>query len=330
MLTIVFDGICFGDGPPTGVGRAFLSGLAAYAANTPHTCVLLVPAGATVDGLPTVRQVTAPRGALLRQLALPRLLRSLRADVLHSSVAAVPLFARCPTIATAHDLPWLHAELGEPTTTFRRFAAVRSLRTASAVLAPSRLTATDVVAATGRPHRDIWLVPHGTPSVPCADVAARTGPFLVLGDARPRKNLARVREAHALASHSDASLPALQCIGPGHDYVDEAQKGALLARCRAVVHCSLFEGFGLPVLEGLAHGAPVVCSDLRPHREIAGEHAQFVDPRSPAAIAEQLLAVHQDVALRATLAEGGWHRAQHFPPQRVADAWHRVHQQVAR
>lgn len=330
MLTIAFDGACFADGPPTGVGRAFLNGLAAYAASTPHTCVLLVPTGAAIEAIPAVRTVAAPRGALPRQLGLPRLLRQLRADVLHSSVAAVPLRAHCPTIATAHDLPWLHPELGETTGAWRRFATVRALRAATLVIAPSRLTAEDVVTASGRARPTVAVVPHGTAPAACSGADARHGPFLVLGDTRPRKNLARVEQAHALARQRDASLPALQLVGPGHRYVDEATKRNLLANCRALVHCALFEGFGLPVLEGLAHGAPVVCSDLPPLREIAGEHALFVDPRSLAGIADAMLAVHQDQELRLRLAEAGWRRAQHYPPERVADAWRRLHEQVAR
>ena len=328
MLTIVFDGAALGDGPLTGVGRAFWSGLQAYAANTPHTCVLLVPSGAQVEAPSGVRCVAAPRGAFWRQLALPRLLRSLRADLLHSCVAAVPLRAACPTIATAHDLPWLHPELGEPSSAWRRFATVRALRAATAVVAPSRFTATDVARAARR--RDVRVIRHGTPLAACSDANARHGPFLVLGDARPRKNLDRVRAAHAQARQLDPSLPDLQLVGPDHTWVDEAHKHTLLANCRALVHCALFEGFGLPVLEGLAHGAPVVCSDLPPLREIAGEHAQFVDPRSIDAIAAALLEVHQDLELRLRLAMPGWRRAQQYPPERVGLAWRQMHEQVAR
>ncbi len=175
-------------------------------------------------------------------------------------------------------------------------------------------------------------MPHGTrlgEEPTAATTAARTGPLLVLGDDRPRKNRERVRAAHAQARASDASLPALRFAGPPHDWVDEAEKLRLLRTCRAVVHCSLFEGFGLPVLEGLAHGAPVLCSDLPPHREIAQQHALFVDPRSVDAIAEGLLAIHRDGAARAALAHGGWTRAASFSPAAVAEQWHRLHAQVA-
>ena len=95
------------------------------------------------------------------------------------------------------------------------------------------------------------------------------------------------------------------------------------------MHCSLFEGFGLPVLEGLANGAPVLCSDLPPHREIAQQHAVFVDPRSIEAIAAGLIAIHRDAPARTALARDGWARAAEYSLDALAERWHRLHAQVA-
>lgn len=336
MLTIAFDGACFGDGPPTGVGRAFATGLAAYAARGGADCVLLLPANATDPAIPGVRTVQAPRGALRRQLVLPRLLRTLGARLLHSSVAAVPLRSPCPTIATAHDLPWLHDELrapdvGERTSRWRIFATVRALRSAAAVLAPSQFTARDVRIAMQRRDARIVVVPHGTalgPAPTDAAVDARSEPFLVLGDDRPRKNRARLVAAWQQALAVRPTLPPLRFVGPPHAYVGEAEKLRLLATCRALVHVSRFEGFGLPVLEGLAHGAPVLCSDLPPHREIAGEHADYVPPTDVDAIAAGLVRLDRDRERRRALAHGGHARARAFAPEAVANAWHRLHTEL--
>lgn len=329
-MLIAFDGACLADGPITGVARAFLDGLAAYAARGEHECVLLLPAGAAPAPPPAVRTVEAPRGALRRQLALPRLLRSLGADVLHSAVAAVPLRARCPTIATVHDLPWLHPGLGERGSAWRRRVTRWSLRAAAAVLAPSAMTRDDAARVLGDATK-VHLVPHGTPLGPAPDeaaVRARGDAFLVLGDDRPRKNRDRLRRAHARASALAADLPPLRFAGPPHDWVGEDEKRRLLAHCRALVHGSLFEGFGLPVLEGLAHGAPVLCSDLPPHREIAREHALFVDPRDERALADAFVRVHRDDELRWRLARGGHARAAELSPAAVAAHWARVHREV--
>ena len=175
MSVIAFDGVCLGDGPVTGVGRAFLDGLRAYAATSERECVLLVPTGARAPELPQVRAVDAPRGRWRRQRLLPPLLRRLGAALLHSSVASVPLAAPCPTVATAHDLPWLHPEAGERTSFWR---------CAARVMAPSTMTQRDVQRLVTAPARKVELVPHGVepPAQPPLPETERSGPLLVLGD----------------------------------------------------------------------------------------------------------------------------------------------------
>lgn len=331
MTTIAFDGACFRDGPVTGVARCFLNALTAYAEISPHESVLLVPNGTTVEPIANVRAVEASRGTLGRQRRLPRLLRSLHADLLHSSVASVPVRAPCPTIATTHDLPWLHPELREDGSAWHQFAIRYALRTAARILAPSTMTRRDVERLLGKRCPKVELVMHGTPlgQAPTdAGTAARSGPFLVLGDERPRKNLARVRAAHELARRTYVELPELRFVGPGHGYISETEKNLLLQNCRAVVHASLFEGFGMPVLEGLANGAPVVCSDLPPHREIAAQHAVFVDPRSLTSIAAGLARSHADDRLRWQLASNGHARAAELQSSDTAKQWLRIHDEL--
>lgn len=330
-MLIAFDGACLCDGPPTGVARAFLTALSAYAALGVADCVLLLPPGAPDPELAGVRAVPAPRGALRRQLGLPGLLRSLRVRVLHSPVASVPLRAPCPTIATVHDLPWAHPEAGERCRLRRRLATLLALRAATVVLAPSQFTAGDVQAWGLARQPQVRVVPHGTVRGPQPDApssARRSGPFLVLGDDRPRKNHPRVRAAHARARAACAGLPELDFVGPPQRFVDEAEKARLLQRCRAVVHLSRFEGFGLPVLEGLAHGAPVLCSDLPPHREIAGPHALFAPADDIAAMAAAMVLVHEDQTLRARLAHDGWQHAAQFAPEHVAARWRALHEEL--
>jgi glycosyltransferase involved in cell wall biosynthesis len=333
LRTVVFDGACLGDGPITGVGRAFVNALGAYA-EFESRCVLLLPGDAARPQLPKVELVPAPRGALRRQLALPRLLRELHADVLHSPVAAVPLWADCPTIATVHDLPWLHPELQERTTLWRRSVTKRALRSAAAIVTPSAFTARDVATLLRGGAPPAHVIAHGTelgPQPRPGATAQRSGPLLVLGDDRPRKNRDRVRQAHAIARQGCPRLPDLCFVGPPHDYVDEATKLQLLESCRAVVQCSLFEGFGMPVLEALANGAPVLCADIAPFREITadGECALLVDPKSVEAIARGMVRIHEDEHLREHLARSGWQRASHFRRIGVAEQWHRLHTGLA-
>ncbi len=327
-MIVAFDGICLGDGPITGVGRAFLNGLTAYARAGYADCILLVPPNVAAPSIPGVRCELAPRGAIRRQLRLPSLLQRLRADVLHSSVASIPRWTRCRTFATVHDLPWMHPEVGEPVHSFRHFMLSRLLRHATAIITPSLLTAMDTRAWLGRRTPPLAVIPHGTalgPAPTAASTAARHGPLLVLGDDRPRKNRDRVREAHALARQQCPTLPDLRFLGPPHDYVDEPEKERLLRSCRAVVHCSLFEGFGMPVLEGMAQGAPVLCSDLAPHQEITNGAALFADPRNSHDIAHGLCTIHTDEALRWRLAQAGHQRAAQKTCEAVAAEWSAGH-----
>ena len=326
-MKVAFDGACLADGPPTGVARAFLHGLAAYADAWPDDAILLLPDGAHAAPPAGVGIVTAPRGAWRRQRELPRLLRESAADVLHSPVAAVPLRAPCPTIATVHDLPWRCRDAGERTPLRRRLATRLALRTAAAVLAPSQFT---FEAARGLvPDERLHLVPHGLPPLPPAAATPRDGPLLALGDDRPRKNRAALLRAHTRATEQRPDLPPLRCVGPPHDFVDEDEKLRLLRTCSAVVHVARFEGYGLPVLEALQAGAPVVCSDLPPLREIAGDAAVYVDPRDDASIAAGLVRV-LDTQLRERLAAAGPARAARFPIAATVRRWRELHEELLR
>ncbi len=327
--TVVFDGAVL-TAAVTGVGRGLLDTLRAYAELGDQRCVLLLAAGVQppAGSLPDrVELRPGPVGPITRQLALPRLLRQLGATVYHSPVAAIPWRAPCPTVATVHDLPWLAPEpLHEPGCRLRhRLAVRRALRHASVVVVPSQATADDLDRwASGKAR--VIVVPHGVapPQQPAADRDLR-GPFLILGDDRPRKNLARIREAHRRARNTCPDLPDLQCIGPGAGYVDEQTKYQLLRRARAVLQFSLFEGFGLPVLEAMQHGVPVLCSDRGSLPEVAGNAALIADPTNPDAMAAAMIRIHTDLDLRQRLCQLGRRRAANLTPTQAATRWLEIH-----
>ena len=328
-MRVLFDGAPLEDGDALGVATSFLTGLRAYAAMFPGSCALALPHDARDPRIDGVDVLAAPRGAWKRQLALPWLARRARANVLHSPVASVPLLCRIPRIATVHDLPWADPQSGE-TRPWRVRAAVRSsLRAATRVIAPSTSTR-DAALRIGVNAKRCVVVPHATeiPSEPPRPANDRHGPLLILGDERPRKNRTRVEAAIAIAKRRDPRVPDPCFAGPPFNYVDESQKRGLLRGCRSLVHASLYEGFGLPVLEGLAHGIPVVCSDLAPHREIAQDAALFVDPRDPGAIADAIVRACVDDVLRERLANDGPRRAARFSPERLARAWRTLHEEV--
>ncbi|GAB4149943.1 MAG: glycosyltransferase family 1 protein [Planctomycetota bacterium] len=328
-MKVAFDGSCLADLGPRGVGRAFLNALGPYCEMADEPPVLLLPAQSPVPPIARLSIVEAPRAALPRQLALPRLLRRIGARVFHSPVAALPLLAPCPCVATAHDLPWMHGESGERTSARRRWATSLSFARADAILAPSEFTASAVRRIAGSRDK-VRVVPHGIGCGGDPPSAERSGPFVAIGDSRTRKNRSRIAAAHARARAIRPGIPSLRFVGPPDDWVSEDEKRRLLGRCRAAVQCSLFEGFGLPVLEALAAGAPLLCSDIPPFREVAGDAALFVDPRDEEAIAEALLRLDEDEELRGRLSAAGPRRAALFPAKSVAEAWSALHRELSR
>jgi glycosyltransferase involved in cell wall biosynthesis len=329
---VVFEGSILAHGPITGVGRAFLTTLNAYTAITGEEAVLLLPRGAAAPDLAGLRILQTGTGTLAKQVRLPRVLRHLAPRLLHSPVAALPLGAHCPMVATVHDLPWMTASLPrEPRRWRSALGILGASRRADAILVPSEATRRDLLAFAGaKLAARVQLVPHGVekPKEPAAEENL-TGPFLVLGDDRFRKNHHRLRRAHQRALTLDPDLPDLRFVGPPHAYVEEREKWRLLRGSRALLHPSLFEGFGLPVLEAMAHGVPVLCGNRSSLPEVAGDAALLVDPDDEEAMARSLVRIHRDQELRDTLRLRGLDRASLFTPARAARAWLRIHEEVA-
>lgn len=320
---VVFDGSILGAGPPTGVAGSFLLTLAAFCARAARPPFLVVPPGFVAPAIAGLELVHADLRGLRRWRIAPRLVRELGAGLWHAPIAALPPRCPCPMVATVHDLPWrAPVRLVEPGVGWRHRLALRlAMRTATRVLVPSRSTATDLGDAS-----HVRVVPHGieTPSAPAPE-SALVGAFLAIGDERARKNLDRLRAAHTMARTMDQELPDLRVIGPRSGWVAEAEKLRLLRSARALVHVSLFEGFGLPVLEAMAHGVPVVASRHRALPELAGDAALYVDPLDVPAIAQALVRVHRDTEERTRLCAAGPRRAREFTPERSAELWRRVH-----
>jgi glycosyltransferase involved in cell wall biosynthesis len=145
---------------------------------------------------------------------------------------------------------------------------------------------------------DAHVVANGVSALPAAEPEVRDRPYLLsVGAVEPRKNLARLvagYQASGLAGEVDLVLvgrsawgelpPGVVWLGP----VDDTRLAALYRGAAAVVSASLYEGFGLPVAEALAVGAPVVCSSIAAYREVTDGHARLFDPLSPASIADAL------------------------------------------
>lgn len=286
---------------------------------------------------------------LLSGLAPPGdLLAGGRPDVFFfPNFAAWPLTRRCRPVVLVHDLAFRRTPQYVRERTRRELDALvpRSLRDAH-VVAVSESTARDVAAEFGVPASRLHVVPNGVDharfrprtAAEAAAVAERLGlpPAYVLyvGTLEPRKNVdgllrafralpADVRRAHPLVLAGgkgwlddaiEATLAEVSREAPvvRLGRVRDADLPALYSGASAFAYPSHLEGFGLPVLEAMACGAPVVTSSTSSLPEVGGDAALYADPADDGAIAARLLELLTDPALAARCREAGLARAAGF------------------
>jgi glycosyltransferase involved in cell wall biosynthesis len=274
------------------------------------------------------RLVAAARDVLWYPLLLPRSAGRLHLDVLHCTIFRGPLRSRIPTIVTVHDLAVLrHPEVFPVWTRLYGASALRStVRAAARVVAVSDFTARETSEMCGVDPERIDVVPNAVDPVFAATGPSAEGDYLLaVGTLEPRKNLERVVEAARLLG---AELRVVGARGWGGVTVDgggirwlgrvpDEELAALYRGARCFVYPSLYEGFGIPVAEAMACGAPVVTSSGSAMAEVAGDAAVLVDPRDPRAIAA---GIEEAGSRRQELRAAGIARAALYTWRRAADA----------
>ncbi len=265
----------------------------------------------------------------------------------HTDFQLAEVSARTPQVMTLHDLAFLrHPELYPPAMARALTQVVlKAARRCDAFLVPSEATARDVEELLDTRPRRIYLAPLG---VDDGFFAAAPGPprnrryLLAIGTLEPRKNLERVIRALPEGVELvvaggrgwlDEGTLALAAARPQVKLLGRVREEALrelVAGAAGVVYPSLCEGFGLPVLEALAAGRPVLTSDREPMRTIAGGAALLVDPEDEAALREGMRRLLSDDALRSDLMSRGPARARQFTWRACAEATLRAYREVAR
>jgi len=250
--------------------------------------------------------------------------RAAALDVLHCTTFRGPVGASVPTVLTVHDLAILRAPEAFPRwhRLYGKAGLEGVLRAADAIVAVSEFTRSEVMALAGVPEERIRVVPNGVDAVFTPDGPRADGDYvLAVATLEPRKNLRRAVDA---AHEADVELRVVGARGWGGvdvagwvGEVPDAELAALYRGARCVVYPSLYEGFGLPVLEAMACGAPVVTSRATAMEELAGGAAVLVDPLDVAAIAA---GIEEAVMRRDELITAGATRAREFTWSRSADA----------
>jgi glycosyltransferase involved in cell wall biosynthesis len=285
------------------------------------------------------------------QQLLPRLARRAGVDLVHSLASTAPVWGRFRRVVTIHDLIYLHhpgAHFGLLSRGMRVLVPLGARRS-TRVITGSQAIAEDLVANLGIPSSQIDVVPHGIGLRPpsgaatTTDVRAQLGfgerpMVLTVSAKRPHKNLARLIGALALIAPERRPVLALpgyptpheeelrrlaaRLLNPGDvhflDWVRPETLEGLYAAASAFVFPSLYEGFGLPVLEAMARGIPVACSAAPTLDEVAADACLRFDPLDTAAIARAIETLIRDRDRARDLAHAGLARAALFTWERTA------------
>jgi len=308
-----------------------------------------------------VRVVSAPK------LLLPARSRLDRLDVYHGTNYRLRGTGRRGTILSIHDLAvdrmpglakrgWMARQRSEKTR--------RAAHQATCVVVGSEYTAQDVVEFMSVPREKVEVISYGVGEEYYAERTAggrealrrryglpRERYVLFVGTLEPRKNLPtlitafgrlaglrrshclvlagalgwRVREIHDAVKRSGM---AGEVVMPGYLPADEVR--SLYSYADLFVYPSLYEGFGLPPLEAMACGAPVITSDTSSFPEVVGDAALRIDPQDPDALAEAMEAVLEDESLASALRERGFDRVKRFSWERAARETFEVYRRVGR
>jgi len=341
-----------------------LRGLAQQPGTDRYLCLSPHPSRLRALDLPAnfapVRVWPAP--SLVRvPVATPIAVRRQKADLLHMTTYVAPPWSPCPMVVTIHDLSFLEypTAFSWRVRTMLTALVPGSVKRAARVIAVSEWTKQDLIRRFGVAPEKIAVTPEAPPPgfqrLPDAQrlplLPGVAEPFvLAVGNLEPRKNLARLIEAFGVVIREHGFTGQLVLVGKAHMRAGDARVAAheagvesrvvftgfvshddltlLYNRASVFVYPSLYEGFGLPPLEAMACGCPVLASNATAMPEVLGDAALLVNPLSVEEMAQGMMAVLEQPELAAGLREKGLRRAASYSWEATAARTREVYAQV--
>ena len=325
-----------------------------YPSNLPPAFTELDASISLPPNLEIKRIRVGPLGRHWWSIGLPRYVRSNGIELFHGTNYDVPPWRQCATVLTIHDLSLLiHPETHEKRRVSRsRRRLPLMTRAANAVIVPTESVRREVCQHLGLSAEKVFAVPEAAREcfapmelAATTDVRRRLGIgddfLLTVGTIEPRKNLQTLISAfeEIAGGHSQTTLQLVIAGSRGWlsnslfdalekspirkrivltEYLNDEELRALYSSCRAFVYPSIYEGFGLPPLEAMACGSPVITSRIPALEETTGGAAILVEPGNVQELAATIANVLDDDDLRSRLSIQGRSRAAEFTWERTA------------
>lgn len=312
-------------------------------------------------------ELRCPTYPLWEQIALPRAVRKLGADLLHCTSNTAPLWCSVPLILTLHDIiyleprqhrsPSLYQEMGWH---YRRLVVPRILKKCRKIITVSRFECNRIRETLHLPEEQITAVYNGYSTHfhkmehPDREVVRKYIPeegfLFFLGNTDPKKNAARTLKAYSLYLEQSSVKRPLLIADLKEEYIDDllCQEGittikpylsfpgyidnrdlaTLYNAAFAFLYPSLRESFGIPMLEAMACGTPVITSNTSAMPEVAGPGAILVNPQEPREIADALLRLEHDSDFYRRQSDYGLERVKLFSWRNTADEYAALYQSI--
>ena len=311
-------------------------------------------------------EIKCPTYPLWEQVALPSAIREIKPDIIHCTSNTAPLFCPAPLVLTLHDIIFLEKRAHNNKSMYqnmgwyyRRFVVPRVLAKCKQIITVSQFECNRIRETLHLPEEQIIAIHNGfsnrfhplkeTYTVTKKYIPAKEYLFF-LGNTDPKKNTPCTLKAYSIyVKQSSNPLPLLiadlkeevihqilkqegieeikpMLYSPG--YITHSDLPAIYNGAKIFLYTSLRESFGIPLLEAMACGTPVVTSNTSAIPEVAGEGAILVDPTDADAIAAQILKLEQDAGYREQQIAYGLERTKQFSWQHTAEQLLKVYQSI--